>query len=184
MDILNERTEETKKNLHLLCTTLCGRNCPNCCNKLYSFDSIPYATKEELSECENVFLTGGEPFAFAQPNAIAGWLKNRYPNIKKVYVYTNASELFYYLCSEGTMHNIDGVSVSIKTHHDRDQFEYLANTAHNLYRFGKNDRCYYFGDDLKPNCEEAVADGLTLIKREWKSLEEWKPASDSFFRKI
>lgn len=36
MHILNERTEETSKRIHLMVTNLCSRHCPDCCNKCYS----------------------------------------------------------------------------------------------------------------------------------------------------
>lgn len=166
MSVLNERTEITKRNVHLLCTTLCDRVCPHCCNKLYSFESIPYATEDELKECENIFLTGGEPFAYAQPNNIAKKLKEKYSNIKKVIVYTNAVEFATYLRDGGKMQYIDGLTVSMKSPSDKKAFE------EEICRLQiPNSICYYFGDKLKPGNFEG-------IKR------EWKPAADSIFRKI
>lgn len=64
---LNEKTDITKRNVHIMITNRCYRNCPFCCNKQYDVNEIPIVTNEELEEAENIFLTGGEPFAFADP---------------------------------------------------------------------------------------------------------------------
>lgn len=99
--MLNEYTSETARNIHLLTTSLCYRNCPYCCNKQYDLSTIPQVSNEELCLAENIFLTGGEPFTFSQPAEIADYLKYKYKNIKKVIVYTNAYELYYYLAKGG-----------------------------------------------------------------------------------
>lgn len=60
-------------------------------------NAIPCVTDEELRNAEVLCLTGGEPFKYTQPNAIASYYKRNYPNIKKIYVYTNALEFAEYL---------------------------------------------------------------------------------------
>ena len=84
MAILNDRNEETKGIIHLMITAKCDRNCPNCCNNQYSLDDIPVVTEEELQEAHTIYLTGGEPFAYAYPTTLARRLKSKYPNIKTV----------------------------------------------------------------------------------------------------
>ena len=37
---LNEKTEETKKIIHLMITEKCNRKCPDCCNNQYDLNSI------------------------------------------------------------------------------------------------------------------------------------------------
>ena len=81
-----------KPVLHLLTTNLCLRNCPHCCNKQYDLNEVPYVSEKELKLVEDVCLTGGEPILFSNVSAIATYLKQKYPNIKKVYVYANAKE--------------------------------------------------------------------------------------------
>ena len=179
MSVLNEKTEITKKNIHLLITTLCDRKCPNCCNNLYAFEDIPYVTKDELKEAENVFLTGGEPFKYSQPDNIAGKLKSDFPNIKKVYAYTNAMELYEYCLFGVDAGRVDGLTISIKTLDDKIAFEkYLERHA-----IHADDIIYYFGDSLKPKVP-FENDEKYLVKREWQPLKEWKPAPDSIFRKL
>lgn len=131
--ILNEKNDETKKVIHLLVTSLCNRNCKYCCNKQYDLNDIPQVTKEELSECETVCLTGGEPFAYSKPFGIARRLKTIYPNIKKVYVYTNAYEMWQYfdllLELKATdivdASAIDGYNISLKSLEDIKAFRQL-----------------------------------------------------------
>jgi MoaA/NifB/PqqE/SkfB family radical SAM enzyme len=81
---------EKKKIIHIMVTSLCKRNCEYCCNKQYDLNDIPYVTDEELRNAHTLLLTGGELFAFANPPEIAQYYKSRYPNIKAVYVYSNA----------------------------------------------------------------------------------------------
>ena len=100
MSILNEKTEETSKKIHLMVTNLCSRHCPNCCNKCYSLDDIPLVTEDELKNCETLFLTGGEPFEFCNVDALAKYYKEHYPNIENVIVYGNIKEFAGYLFLE------------------------------------------------------------------------------------
>lgn len=181
MNNLNEKTEETEKKIHLLVTNLCTRNCPNCCNKCYSLNDIPVVTEDELKHCETLFLTGGEPFEFCNPNALAKYYKEHYSNIKQVIVYTNVSEFFEYVKQGGYLTFIDGLSISIKSKAD---FHIWNNMVMNigfevkLMRLTHN-RLYCFLDDKNiktfPN--------FPLIYRKWVDYREWKPADDSIFRR-
>lgn len=179
--MLNERNEKTKKVIHIMVTSLCNRNCPHCCNKQYDLNDIPYVTDEELKEAEVICITGGEPFLYSNPDKIARHYKQAYPNIKKIYVYTNALELYDYMCDRSYTNPfkyIDGLNVSIKTSSDLLYFSQIY--AYDLgYIFDNMDnRLYYFDDDLKP----AEHDNFQFIKRDWQ--EEFVPADDSIFRKV
>jgi len=124
---LNEKNENTQKIIHLVITEYCDRNCPMCCNKQYDMSTVEYVTDEELKNAETVFLTGGEPFAYADPCKFAQELKDKYPNIKNIYVYTNAFELYEYLRRYERLYAINGVTISIKELIDCNVFEqYLA----------------------------------------------------------
>ena len=136
--ILNEKNNKTKKVIHLLVTSLCDRNCKYCCNKQYDLNDIPQVTEEELSECETVCITGGEPFAYSKPFAIAHNLKTKYPNIKKVYVYTNAYEMYSCILNLPQSLNsngnsligisfIDGYNISLKSSKDILAFRRFVN---------------------------------------------------------
>lgn len=177
--VLNEKTTETVKRIHLLTTRLCSRNCPNCCNNLFTDDMIPSVTDEELKSCEWLFLTGGEPFQFSNPNEIADYFKSRYKNIKKVIVYTNAKEFYRYLFVNGDLSFIDGVSVSIKSLEDAKCFK-LLRTNPNVLNCTDN-YLYVFNDILDK--EENVGN-FKRFERAWQTLDEYKPAPDSIFRRI
>ena len=183
--ILNERTEKTKKVIHLMVTPLCNRDCEYCCNKQYSLDDIPRVTDEELMEAEVLCLTGGEPFAFTNPCEIAKYYKQKYPNIKKVYVYTNAYELYEFIRTNMfTLSNIDGLSVSIKNKRDKTALEILI-----------KEYCYYWDiignneltsnrlyDFLGEEYNTYITSRFKVIKREWQ--KNFVPADDSIFRTI
>lgn len=177
MAILNERTDKTKRIIHLLVTPLCNRNCKYCCNKQYDMASIPVVTDEELREAEVLCLTGGEPFAFTDPCEIARYYKAKYHNIKKVYVYTNAKELADYLNVHEALYSIDGVNISIKNAEDAGAFILDIQDKHwcNFY----NDRLYIFDNMLN---ESQIKGYYKVIHREWQ--EDFKPADDSIFRRM
>lgn len=179
-DILNEKTEETVKRIHLLVTNLCSRNCPNCCNKCYPLSDIPVIAKDELENCETLFLTGGEPFEFCNPNALAKHYKEHYPNIKDVIVYGNVLEFFNYLRRGGKLNYIDGISLSIKSASDlRIWNEFLCFMVYdqNFFNVSKN-RLYCFIDGDVNTMEK-----FPVISRDWVDYKEWKPNLDSIFRK-
>lgn len=181
MSKLNERNENTKGIIHLFVTPLCNRNCPFCCNKQYNMNDVPFVTDTELKEAHTLLITGGEPFKYAQPCEIAGYYKERYPNIKNVYVYSNAKELLEYTCNnEGGIYNIDGLSISIKNQEDMKAFEkllmYLRYNVDELQL--SSNRLYVFQDCLIPE----HLGNFQLIKREWQ--KEFEAASDSIFRRL
>lgn len=176
--MLNEYTPETARNIHLLTTSLCYRNCPYCCNKQYDLSTIPQVSDEELRLAENIFLTGGEPFTFSQPAEIADCLKRKYKNIKKVIVYTNAYELYCYLTREGSLGHIDGLTVSLKEYKDKDYFEGIL-TYLKDYPKCKSNRLYYFSDFLIGGLDTSR---FEVFAREWQP--DFVPAPDSIFRRI
>jgi hypothetical protein len=182
--MLNEVTEQTKGIIHIMVTNLCARNCPHCCNKQYDLNSIPYVTDEELKEAHTILITGGEPFLFSEPNEIARYYKENYPNIKNVYVYGNALE-FHRYCrihskdKTGLLSYIDGVSISIKNSTDLLMFESLVQKYSN-YLKGKSNFLYNFLDG-EPYVSEEDPSLFKIIKRSWQ--EEFEPSNDSIFRK-
>jgi len=175
---LNSLNEKTKKVIHLMVTTLCARNCKYCCNKQYSLDDVPYVTDSELKDCEILCITGGEPFLFSNPCTIGNYYKNKYPNIKKVFVYTNALELSYYLkkYNHNSIYGIDGVNVSIKLPADKRAFTEIVN-HYEIQKLTGN-RLYVFGKHLIPE----DTGNFEVFERNWQP--DFKPADDSIFRKI
>lgn len=176
--MLNEKSSKTEKVIHLLVTSLCKRDCKYCCNKQYDLNDVPYVTKEELRNCNTLCITGGEPFAFTNPDDIAFYYRQKYSNIKKVYVYTNAVELVWYLAHHynyDVLWSIDGINVSIKTEADRKAFKSLVN--HPALNRLTDNRLYVF-DNLFP---EEVGD-FEVVERVWQP--EFVPADDSIFRKV
>lgn len=175
MASLNDKNGYTEKVIHIMVTSLCNRDCKYCCNKQYSLDDIPYVTNEELLNAETVCITGGEPFLFCNPCEIAKFIKNKYHNIRNVYVYTNALELADWL-TNNTIHHLDGVNVSIKTKADALRFnEIISNTSINSLR----SNLVYVFDDL---IDDTNIGNFAYIKRNWQ--KDFKAANDSIFRKI
>lgn len=171
-----------KPVMHLLITDKCDRDCKDCCNKQYDVKSIPIATQEEFESVETICLTGGEPFKYAEPYAVTMWLKSKYPNIKNVYVYTNAAPLLEWLEKNNPngfgyigFSTLDGLSVSIKTVDDLNAFQVLA--VHPLIKTLKSNYLYVM-NGLYP----LYTGNFEVIKREWQ--ENFKPADNCIFRRI
>ena len=173
--MLNEYNEKTKGVIHLLVTSLCLRNCPYCCNKQYDLNDIPYVTEDELRNCHTLCLTGGEPFLFTDPRIIAKYYKNKYSNIKKIYVYTNATELAGFLYRNKDLNYIDGVSVSIKDCMDKVCFDDIV-LYKSIQELSSN-RLYVFNNLMPKHIKN-----FEVFQREWQS--DFKPADDSIFRRV
>lgn len=163
--------------LHLMVTNLCNRNCKHCCNNKYPLEDIPIVSDEDFESVDTVCLTGGEPFEYANPDAIAGYLKSKYSNIKYVYCYTNARELQKYLIFDGRITYLDGVSISIKNRDDDWSFRSIWNN-YELTHLQSN-RVY---DMLPIEATRPQYPGYVYYKREWQ--EDFKPAEDSIFRRL
>lgn len=175
---LNEKNQNTEKIIHLMITTLCNRNCKYCCNKQYDINLIPFVTNEELLKAEILFLTGGEPFDFCNPNNIALYYKKRYPNIKKIIIYTNAKELAEYRMMGGKVDYIDGVNISLKNKEDKKFFESYICFDKDINNLSDN-RIYAF-----PKTQDVIYNSKIYLKidREWQIDFEASP--DSIFRRI
>ena len=167
-----------KKDLHLLVTTICDRDCKYCCNKQYDLNDVPYVTEEELNHVENVYITGGEPFKYSDPENIACYLKGKYSNIRKVVVYTNAYELANYLESGRTLFWIDGVTVSVKSHDDQLAFNRVIERYQMLNAPTMSNRLYI----SKPFTATDRLNSWDIMEREWQP--EFKPAPNCIFRRI
>lgn len=175
--ILNEKNEVTEKVIHIMITNKCNRNCPFCCNSQYDVNDIPYVTEDELRKAETIFLTGGEPFAYADPCMIASTLRDMYPNIKTIGVYTNAYELYEYLIlREKPLWETDTLTISIKDNRDKLAFnKYLADFPSIVTR--KHHRVYTFVG--KEGIEQRS--WFDIYERTWQ--KDFVAAPDSIFRR-
>ena len=181
MAYLNDKNKITEKKIHLLVTTLCDRCCPDCCNNQYNMDLIPFVTEEELKNAEEVFLTGGEPFAYSKPDEIAAKLKAKYPNIKRVFAYTNAIELGDYLSrAHNNLWHLDGLTVSIKNKMDYLVFERDIIYDRRVCMLNSN-IVYTFSDDV-PGCDNLLLGNFIKKDRHWQ--KDFTPAPDSIFRRL
>lgn len=177
MAVLNDRNDETKGIIHIMITAKCDRNCLDCCNNQYDLEDIPVVTDEELREAHTIYLTGGEPFAYAHPTILARQIKRKYPNIKTVRVYTNAFELMNYLAQGNDLDDIDGLTISIKDNRDRWCFEKVLIKATMVLQL-KSNWVYVFKGFEDIECPE----GFTKVVREWQ--KDFVAAPDSIFRKV
>lgn len=162
---------------HIMVTSLCDRNCKYCCNKQYNLNDIPYITTKELRQMKHIYLTGGEPFQYSSPDSIAALLKQEYPNIESVVVYTNAKELAMYRYRHGDVKHLDGVTISIKNHEDAALFKLLIIEDAEICAL-PNNRLYVFPGFEYVECP----DSFHKTPRVWQ--EKFVPAPNCIFRRL
>lgn len=169
--------------LHLVITTLCDRNCKFCCNKKYDIQNLQYASEEDFKSCDELYLTGGEPFTYTNPVELAHRYKRDYPNIKRVVIYTNAMELAEYLKLHDTVFGwfIDGVNVSIKNYRDLWAYILVIRKDERIKRL-KFNRIYDFTGSIPMlKSDPDTVNHFELIKREWQT--DFQPADNCIFRR-
>lgn len=114
--------------MHLMILSKCDHSCKLCCNKLYDIDEIPVATVEELKTVHTVCITGGEPFmSNININQLAMSLKDQYPNVKNVYVYTSGDAFYLNLYNYG-YDFLDGINFAPKKQ-ERLDWTYVCGSA-------------------------------------------------------
>ncbi len=122
----------TAKTLRLLITSECNKNCEGCCNKQYDLNTLPKITHEELSEYDEIIVTGGEPtFAKDELRKVMYVLINTKIKAKK-YLYTNGYDPA--LIEDLLLLYFDGITFSLHEQSDVEQFLKL-NKALEQYRF-------------------------------------------------
>ena len=162
------------KTLHLVITNLCDRTCKHCCNKQYDVPNLAYVTDDDFKASNILCLTGGEPFVYSNPCNIARRYKKDYPHLEAVLVYTNAKELYDYLCEGGKIHDIDGLNISIKNLEDAEIFNTYLSNNETLSSLPMN-RVYDF------TSKAIVPDGFEPIERKWQ--KDFVPADNCIFKR-
>ena len=170
---------------HLVVTLLCDRKCPLCCNRQWDMINLPYITDEELKQTEMLCITGGEPFEYSDPVAIATYYRKKYPNIKYCTVYTNVYELNDNMIkiNEYEIDGIlDGLNISVKDQRDVYALEDLL--KHYDLNLPMN-RLYVFPNVWDETMEVLENWGnrgnFEIIRREWQ--ENFVPAPNCIFRR-
>lgn len=182
--------EKTKPEImHLMILSKCNYNCELCCNKLYDIDKIPVATVEELKTIHTLCITGGEPFmANINLDDFARSVKDGFPNIKNIFVYTSGTMLLYNLPQ--IFSYIDGLSISPKSMKDwlaLDKITYSTSRDYlnNIPKLSSN-RLYVFKEQvaLFEGRFKHVAEMLNLnvIYRTWD--KEFKTPENEIFRRL
>ena len=175
--------------MHLMVLSRCNYNCELCCNKLYDIDKIPVATVEELKTIHTLCITGGEPFiASINLNDFARSVKDGFPNVKNIFVYTSGVMLLYNLPQ--VFSYIDGLSICPKSMKDWLALEKIANsTSHyylnNIPKLSSN-RLYVFNEQIAlfEGRFKHIAEllNLNVLYRTWD--KEFKTPDNEIFRRL
>jgi len=175
--------------MHLMILSKCNYKCELCCNKLYDIEKIPVATVKELKTIHTLCITGGEPFmASIDLDDFAHSVKNDFPNIENIFVYTSGLILMYRL--PHIFSYIDGLSISPKSMKDWLALEKIANSTsrdylNNISRLPSN-RLYVFKEQVpffekrfKPIAKKL---NLNVLYRTWD--KEFKTPDNEIFRRL
>lgn len=175
--------------MHLMILSKCNYNCELCCNKLYDIDKIPVATVNELKTIHTLCITGGEPFmASIELDDFASSVKDDFPNIKNIFVYTSGLILMYRL--PHFFSHIDGLSISPKSMKDWLALEKIVNNTSPAYLNNisglHSNRLYVFKEQVSvfEGRFKYIAKKLNLnvLYRTWD--EEFKTPDNEIFRRL
>lgn len=177
---------DNNKIIHLYVIDKCYHDCTLCCNKQYDVEKIPVVTVEELKNAETICITGGEPFMYDRLMFFVRDLREQYPNIQNVYVYTSGAFLARYVYHGKSMAYYDGVNMCPKNWFDIMQLkeELLSNEdALSLFSRMKSSRIYVL--DTLPKEDQKYLFSLNLpnteiIPRSWQ--EKFEPNGGIFRR--
>lgn len=175
-----------EKVMHLFVTNDCDHDCPLCCNKQYDIAKIPVATVEELSTIDTLCITGGEPFL---ANGLASTIiaiKEQYPNIKDVYIYTSVSGYheFLFWRRMAIIPGVTGINFSPKNDVDYRKMKTIIEDRHIYHKGLKSNRIYLFDEKKKEDVESLLKsldiDNTEIILRKWQ--KEFVPNGGIFRR--
>ena len=175
--------------MHLMILSKCNYKCELCCNKLYDIEKIPVATVKELKTIHTLCITGGEPFlASIDLDDFASSVKDDFPNIKNIFVYTSGLILMYRL--PHFFSYIDGLSISPKSMKDWLALEKIVNNTscnylNNISGLHSN-RLYVFKEQVLifEKRFKYIAEKLNLnvLYRTWD--KEFKTPDNEIFRRL
>lgn len=91
--IYKDEKDADHTSIHLMVNSVCTNRCPDCCNLQYDLDSVPVITVEELKNAKEIMLTGSEPFLMKGICDFCVRLREQYPNIEQLYIYTSGKAM-------------------------------------------------------------------------------------------
>lgn len=110
----------TEKKLRLILFEECNRSCPGCCNNDFDIASLPVASAQDFSDCDELIITGGEPML--RPNLVADVcsLAARVNQMLPIILYTAKSKRPLDLIA--MFHWVDGVTLTLHEQYDVEPF--------------------------------------------------------------
>jgi organic radical activating enzyme len=177
----------------------CGHKCKLCCNKLYDIEKLPVVTKEQMRSCTTLCLTGGDPFYIKRQKLedFVLLVRDLYPNIQNVYVYTSGTALFQAV-SIGKFSNLnifDAVNIAPKNKEDWVLTEYIIRRI--IYPKSKNhkNRLYVFKEQMEeynkrmemignssPFAKRLFEENFEVLFRTWD--KEFKTPDNEYFVRV
>ena len=115
--------------MHLMITTKCHNKCKFCCNNFYDLNKIDIATENDFPSINTLCITGKKSLLFNAKDIdnFVTDIKQRYQNIKHVYIYTTGYELYNFLSNISLNTQISGITLSPKTRNDWRDIAIAAN---------------------------------------------------------
>ena len=110
------------KKLRLLFTTDCSRSCEGCCNKQFNLSNLPIFYKEDITQYDEVYITGGEPLLHSSELYwLCKDLKEINPNIK-IIIYT-AYTKYWGFSNRLLIALVDGFTITLNDQKACDEYE-------------------------------------------------------------
>lgn len=170
---------------HLLVCKKCNHSCKLCCNKLYNLEEIPVISVEELKTIHTLCITGGEPLLVG--TMLIYYLhrvKQQYPNIKNIYIYTTSDGLNTFPLNY-LPNLISGLTITPKSERDWKQLALIAKVYPNNINQLPSNRLYVFKDQIDTyNKYKDTLDKLNIqvLYRKWD--EKFVTPDNEIFRRL
>lgn len=180
-----ESENANRSTIHLFVTNKCDHQCKYCCNKEYDINDIPFVSANELRNARHIYITGGEPFLVEGISSFAFNIRNQYPNISKICIYTSGFELLEWMDKGHRLRGFDGVNFSPKNKRDVEAIKLLLTS----YRYAQittmsTNRLYVYPEvnvsELVENIIKPYYNNFEIIEREWQ--QDFKPNGGIFRR--
>lgn len=131
------------KNLRLLLTERCNRNCEGCCNKDWDLKSLPVCT--DYSPYEVIMLTGGEVMLnTAQVKSVISDI--RATSMADIYIYT--AKVDNPLEAKKIYQMVEGFTLTLHEQSDVEPFLYFAGIVADIW-YRSNRLNIFEGIDIK-----------------------------------
>jgi pyruvate-formate lyase-activating enzyme len=109
------------KKIRLLLWEKCNRSCDGCCNKGFDLVNLTNATIDDIRDCDEIYLTGGEPMLY--PDVVLSYIRFIREASPKTKICVYTADVSNIEMSKVILEETDGMTVTL--HKTEDIFSFV-----------------------------------------------------------